>query len=129
MINSLLIDPVPIVQARDAVKHHVNLKEQLDRSLLTSLSETVSHSISKLRPLTSNPDFDKVFNRLEELIGLLHTLLSQLEILWERKGEMLDRVLQYKIFETDAFKVSTSFSFPSACVDYSCVLLIKETCY
>ncbi len=87
------------------MKHHVNLKSQLDRSLVIDLSETVAHSVSRLRPLTSNPDFEEIFVKLEDLSGQLHTLFTQLELLWERKGERLDRVLQFKIFEADTAKV------------------------
>ncbi len=88
------------------------MKEQLDRSVLSNLSETVSHSISRLRPLTSNPDFDNMFTKLEDITLQLHNVYGELEILWERKGEMLDKVLQYKMFETDISKVSySSFLF------------------
>ena len=93
------------LQARDAVKHHVNIKEDLDRSTLDNLCETISHSITRLRPIISNPDFDNVYIRLEELCNQLQVMLTQLDTLWETKGDRLDRILQFKVFENDATQV------------------------
>lgn len=95
-------DIISLNEARDAVKHHVNIKEDLDRSTLDNLCETISHSITRLRPIISNPDFDNVYIRLEELCNQLQVMLTQLDTLWETKGDRLDRILQFKVFENDA---------------------------
>ena len=65
----------------------------------------VCHSVARLRPNTTNPDFEASFIRLEELGGTLQNELAKLEELWEKKGETLDRILQFRTFENDAEQV------------------------
>ena len=58
--------------------------------------------MGKLRPGTSNPDFQASFQFLEELGVSLRNSLSILEGLWESKGTKLDHGLQHKLFEHDS---------------------------
>ncbi len=49
-------DPCNLDDARDAVRHHVMMKQQLEKADLDVGCEAVSHTVSKLLPC-SNPDF------------------------------------------------------------------------
>lgn len=87
------------------MKYHISLHEQLDKSGLDNLCATINHTIARLRPTTSNPDFENSFIHLEEICGSLQSTLVELEKLWELKGDKLDRVLQFRTFENDAAQV------------------------
>jgi hypothetical protein len=95
-------DASTLEEARRIVKHHINLREQLDKSSLDSLCATISHTIARLRLSISNPDFESSFFHLEELCDSLQANLVDLNNLWEKKGDKLDRILQFRIFENDA---------------------------
>ena len=49
-------DPLTLEDARDAVRRHVEMKQQLDKADLDIACEAVSHTVGKLLPCT-NPDF------------------------------------------------------------------------
>ena len=79
----------------------------------------VCHSIARLRPNTTNPDFEASFIRLEELGGTLQDELAKLKELWEKKGETLDRILQFRTFENDAEQVINPLSYYNHLFTYS----------
>ncbi len=49
-------DPKSLNEARDAVRRHVETKQQLEKGDLDMASEAVSHTVSKFLPC-ENPDF------------------------------------------------------------------------
>ena len=49
-------DPQNLPDARDAVRRHVETKQQLEKADLDIACEAVSHTVSKLLPC-DNPDF------------------------------------------------------------------------
>lgn len=49
-------DPQNLEDARDAVRRHVETKQQLEKADLDMACEAVSHTVSKLLPC-DNPDF------------------------------------------------------------------------
>ena len=93
--------PESLSDAKVAVREHVQLRERLDRSGLDHLCETMGHTIGKIRPNTSNPDFQATIEVLEELSISLKSSLTHLEKLWEAKGGKLDHALQLGVFLND----------------------------
>ena len=74
-------DPQSLNEARDAVRRHVEAKQQLDKAELDMACEAVGHTVSKMLPC-QNPDFlckyvctDNIFQHMPLLVSISSTCL------------------------------------------------------